>query len=91
MIRREGAQEQPLLLPPLSAQLPEVQPFGVEAKGLQSLAAELTSPKCHCGAQETGLLAPPGSSIHGIFQARVLEWVAIAFSENFKYYILNNK
>ena len=23
----------------------------------------------------------PGSSIHGIFQARVLEWVAIAFSE----------
>ena len=24
----------------------------------------------------------PGSSVHGIFQARVLEWVAIAFSEN---------
>ena len=24
----------------------------------------------------------PGSSIHGIFQARVLEWVPIAFSEN---------
>ena len=23
----------------------------------------------------------PGSSIHGIFQARVLEWVAVAFSE----------
>ena len=23
---------------------------------------------------------PPGSSVHGIFQARVLEWVAIAFS-----------
>ena len=23
----------------------------------------------------------PGSSIHGIFQARVLEWVTIAFSE----------
>ena len=22
----------------------------------------------------------PGTSIHGIFQARVLEWVAIAFS-----------
>ena len=22
----------------------------------------------------------PGSSIHGIFQARVLEWVAISFS-----------
>ena len=25
---------------------------------------------------------PPGSSIHGIFQARVLEWGAIAFSVN---------
>ena len=23
---------------------------------------------------------PPGSSVHGIFQARVLEWRAIAFS-----------
>ena len=23
--------------------------------------------------------SPPGSSVHGIFQARVLEWVAIAF------------
>ena len=24
----------------------------------------------------------PGSSVHGIFQARVLEWVAIAFSDH---------
>ena len=24
--------------------------------------------------------SPPGSSVHGIFQARVLEWCAIAFS-----------
>ena len=23
---------------------------------------------------------PPGSSVHGIFQARILEWVAIPFS-----------
>ena len=23
---------------------------------------------------------PPGSSVHGIFQARILEWVAISFS-----------
>ena len=28
----------------------------------------------------------PGSSVHGIFQARVLEWVAIAFSEGITYY-----
>ena len=25
--------------------------------------------------------SPPGSSIHGIFQTRVLEWGAIAFSD----------
>ena len=25
--------------------------------------------------------SPLGSSVHGIFQARVLEWVAIAFSD----------
>ena len=24
----------------------------------------------------------PGSSIHGIFQARVLEWVAVVFSDD---------
>ena len=24
--------------------------------------------------------SPPGSTVHGIFQAKVLEWVAIAFS-----------
>ena len=30
----------------------------------------------------------PGSSVHGIFQARVLEWVAIAFSKSFVY-VLN--
>ena len=31
--------------------------------------------------------SPPGSSVHGIFQTRVLEWGAIAFSE-FGDYIL---
>ena len=25
--------------------------------------------------------SPPGSSVHGIFQARILEWVAIYFSK----------
>ena len=25
--------------------------------------------------------SPPGSSVHGIFQARILEWGAIAFSD----------
>jgi len=27
----------------------------------------------------------PGSSVHGIFQARVLEWVATAFSDDIPY------
>ena len=41
-------------------------------------------------AQSCQLLATPwdcslpGSSVHGIFQARVLEWVAIAFSHGFR-------
>ena len=29
----------------------------------------------------------PGSSVHGIFQARVVEWVAIAFSAKPVYHI----
>ena len=29
--------------------------------------------------------SPPGSSVHGIFQARVLEWGAIAFSDIYIY------
>ena len=29
--------------------------------------------------------SPPGSSIHGIFPARVLEWVAISFSKAWKW------
>ena len=33
--------------------------------------------------------SPPGSSIHGIFQARVLEWGAIDFSdENARLYYI---
>jgi len=33
----------------------------------------------------------PGSSVHGIFQARVLEWVAIAFSDGFVYVYSNEQ
>ena len=35
--------------------------------------------------------SPPGFSIHGIFQARVLEWDAIAFSPYVLYDVLNVK
>ena len=31
--------------------------------------------------------SPPGSSIHGIFQATVLEWGAIAFSHSLIYFM----
>ena len=33
--------------------------------------------------------SPPGSSVHGIFQARVLEWGAIAFSVEVLYILVN--
>ena len=34
--------------------------------------------------------SPPGSSVHGIFQARVLEWGAIAFSDTHAHiYVIN--
>ena len=33
--------------------------------------------------------SPPGSSVHGVFQARVLEWVTVSFSKKIK--ILNNE
>ena len=33
--------------------------------------------------------SPSGSSVHGIFQARVLEWVAIAFSGLYYYDYVN--
>ena len=34
--------------------------------------------------------SPPGSSVHGIFQARVLEWGAIAFSHIYSQACLNH-
>ena len=37
----------------------------------------------HESESEDAQSSPPGSSVHGIFQARVLEWGAIAFSEVF--------
>ena len=35
--------------------------------------------------------SPPGSSVHGILQARILEWVAISFSISFQSSILLSK
>ena len=43
------------------------------AAAVKSLQSRLTL----CDPMDCG---PPGSSVHGILQARVLEWVAISFS-----------
>ena len=40
-------------------------------------AVQLLSPIWLCNPIDC---CPPGSSVHGIFQARILEWVAISFS-----------
>ena len=62
--------------PPSSGRLPSVPPMArfplpaAAAKSLQSCPTLSDPMDC----------SPPGSSIHGIFQARVLEWGAIAFS-----------
>ena len=47
-------------------------------QGLEVKESEFTQ-LCptHCDPMDSSL---PGSSIHGIFQARILEWVAISFS-----------
>ena len=44
---------------------------------LYAAAKSLQSCPTLCNPMDCSL---PGSSVHGIFQARVLEWVAIAFS-----------
>ena len=40
----------------------------------------LVAKSCPTLLQPRGLYSPPCSSIYGIFQARILEWVAISFS-----------
>ena len=55
--------------------------YGVAAKSPQSCLT-LSDPMDH---------SPPGSSVHGIFQVRVLEWVAIAFSVLTPYTKINSK
>ena len=55
-----------------TAELPGKPRYGACMR-VQSLQSCLTL----CDPMDHG---PPGSSVHGIFQARVLEWVAISFS-----------
>ena len=48
----------------------KVEGYAAAAKSLQSCLTPSHPMDCNL----------PGSSVHGTFQARVLEWVAIAFS-----------
>ena len=50
----------------------------IQEKAAAAAAKSLQSCPTLCDPMDCSL---PGSSVHGIFQARVLEWVAIAFSE----------
>ena len=58
----------------------------------KSMTATVSNTKNHSGGSESEVAqscptlcdsmdcSPPGSSVPGIFQARILEWVAISFS-----------
>ena len=46
------------------------------------LPTHLPPPSCtHAQLCNPMDCSPPGSSVHGLFQARILEWVAISFSK----------
>ena len=65
-------------------------PWIEEPGGLQSTGSQLDTTlrtptnrrMCSVAVQlcDLGNCSPPGSSVHGVLQARVLEWVAISFS-----------
>ena len=56
-----------------------IQVLGSKGAAAAVAAKSLQSCLTFCDPIDEG--NPPGSSVHGIFQARVLEWGAIAFSE----------
>ena len=47
------------------------------------LGGELVAKSCPTLATPWTIYSPPGSSVHGILQARILEWVAIPFYRDF--------
>ena len=66
-------------------------PWTEEPGGIQSAAATAKSLQSCPTLSDPMDCSPPGSSIHGIFQATVLEWGAIAFSRNTVYRVLNSR
>ena len=49
--------------------------------GCVMLCGRLSHSVMSSSLQSHGLYSLPGSSVHGIFQARILEWVAISYSK----------
>ena len=62
-------------------------PWTAALQASQSISQFFTSGSQSTGVSASALVLPiniqdcslPGSSVHGIFQARILEWVAISF------------
>ena len=54
--------------------------YGCESWTVKTAAAAAKSLQSCPTLSDPMDCSPPGSSVHGIFQTRVLEWVAIAFS-----------
>ena len=52
--------------------------------GEDAAAAAAKSPQSCPTPSDPMDCSPPGSSVHGFFQARVLEWGAIAFSDTIR-------
>ena len=61
---------------------PKVHSFKHYAMLHHSNAAAAAKSLQSCRTLQPHDCSPPGSSVHGIFQARVLEWGAIAFSDS---------
>ena len=67
----------------------ELQPEGASKAGAAAAAAAKSLQSCPTLCDPIDR-SPLGSSVHGIFQARVLEWGAIAFSESRHYNTVYN-
>ena len=54
------------------------------------LPTHLPPPSCtHAQSCSPMDFSPPDSSVHGLFQARILEWIAISFSTNSPFLLHN--
>ena len=68
-------------VPTSNAEESEVEQFYEHLQDLLESESEVTqSCLTLCNPMDC---SPPGSSVHGILQARILEWVAISFSRGY--------